>query len=283
MIPSDNKIGSLRQLFRQELSELYSLSEIDSIFYWLMEARFQKKRNAVILGLEERISESEINVLVNDLKRLINAEPIQYVIEHTIFAELTLKVNQDVLIPRPETEELVYGIAEQFKGRKHLKVADLCSGSGCIALGLKKHLAEASVTGFELSEPALKIAKENALKNDLEVSFLQYDILNELQEDGKWDIIVSNPPYVLEGDKQEMHPNVLKFEPHMALFVKDDPLLFYRAIIKNWSECLAENGTMAFEVHERFAHDVAELFEGWKVEIKKDMQRKERMIFAKKS
>lgn len=176
------------------------------------------------------LSSSEINKFEDSISRLQNHEPIQYIIGETEFFGLKFRVNEHVLIPRPETEELVQwildDIGENSAGSK-LEILDIGTGSGCIAISLAKHLPQSKISAIDISEKALKIARENAEINNVEINFMQADILQKELLEEKYDVIVSNPPYVRELEKQEMQRNVLEHEPEMALYVKDeDPLIF---------------------------------------------------------
>jgi release factor glutamine methyltransferase len=190
------------------------------------------------------------------------------------------------LIPRPETEELVHWILEDHKNRKELKVLDIGTGSGCIALALGKLLDHPYITAIDISKTALKIAGRNFIRHQIDTELLEIDILDRLQwpDRDKYDIIVSNPPYVRNSEKQEMHPNVLRHEPANALFVDDaDPLLFYRAIGEFARKNLAPGGRLYFEINEKFGMETVELMQGFgfqNIELKRDMQGKHRMLKA---
>lgn len=283
---ADNSIKTLKSFFHSELGEFYDENEINNFFYWLFYQENKWSRADVQLNLNERLSESELLIFFKYLKRLKNFEPIQYILGEVEFAGCKISVNSEVLIPRPETEELVFKIIERVNKNKMNRIIDLCSGSGCIALGLKKNLNQSEVSGIDVSITALDVAIANAKKNNLEISFTENDLLTFIpNENEKYDIIVSNPPYILNSEKMAMFPNVLNFEPHLALFVEDDdPLIFYKQIINNWSMNLSENGFFAFEINERYATEVVNLFDVrlFHVELVEDMQGKPRMVFAKK-
>jgi release factor glutamine methyltransferase len=214
---------------------------------------------------------------------------LQYVIGHTLFADLKIKCDARALIPRPETEELVYKILERIEHfPNNAKILDICTGSGCIALALKKHWSSAQVSALDISEEALQLAKENAIDLKLAVGFLLADALQLAENEDlfheKWNIIVSNPPYIPNKDKALMHKNVLDHEPGLALFVDDyEPIVFYEKIIAFAKNQLSTNGVLAFELHEGFANDVAQCcsqnaFSA--VEIFNDLQGKPRMLLA---
>ena len=223
-------------------------------------------------------------------QRLLTHEPIQYVLGYAEFYGLKFKVNSSVLIPRPETEELVRWIIEDMQtpvptfsggeGPGVRSVLDIGTGSGCIPISLKKKLPNANISGLDVSEDALAIAEENAELNTTEVHFSKLDILKEIPTQ-KYDIVVSNPPYISYDEKHIMYDNVLQYEPHLALFI-DSPLLFYQRIADISSQILHANGKIYLEVSEFRAAEVAAIFlqKGFKTEIKKDMSGKERMIKA---
>ncbi|MBY0535566.1 MAG: peptide chain release factor N(5)-glutamine methyltransferase [Chitinophagaceae bacterium] len=218
------------------------------------------------------------------LKDLSKGRPVQYVLGEAWFYGLQLTVNEAVLIPRPETEELVDWIVKDVKkGNSGTKrILDIGTGSGCIALGIKKGLPAAEVVGMDLSAEALDVAKLNAASNSLAVQWVEDSILNPQQELGTFDIIVSNPPYITAAEKDQMLPHVLDFEPHLALFVYDqDPLLFYKAIYKYSKTHLNAGGALYFEINEQMGGELKRwcLEQGAsEVEIKRDMQGKERMV-----
>lgn len=218
------------------------------------------------------------------LKDLSKGRPVQYVLGEAWFYGLQLAVNEAVLIPRPETEELVDWIVKDVnKGNSGTKrILDIGTGSGCIALGIKKGLPGAEVVGMDLSVEALEVAKQNAASNSLAVQWVEDSILNPQQELGTFDIIVSNPPYITAAEKDQMLPHVLDFEPHLALFVYDqDPLLFYKAIYKYSKTHLNKGGALYFEINEQMGGELKRwcLEQGAsEVEIKRDMQGKERMV-----
>ena len=212
--------------------------------------------------------------------RLLNGEPIQYVVGRTLFCGLTIGVRPGVLIPRPETEELVEAVS---KGRR-TSILDIGTGSGCIAFALKHRFPQADVTAMDISEDALRIAQENAQRLELDIHFIQQDILHATPEVMKYDLIVSNPPYVCESERAQMERHVLDYEPGLALFVPDDdPLLFYRAIINYASTALMDGGMLAFETNREYATEVGMLMKegGWSnVEVKRDMFNNERIVIG---
>ena len=274
--------------FRKELAGLYDVREIDSLCMITI-AEITGTSSAKIKAfpeLELPVEHSE--TITNILAKLKTGEPIQYILGHTEFYGLTFKVNPSVLIPRPETEELVeWIIASTANGHwASGNILDIGTGSGCIAITLKKHLNEAHVSAIDISAEALKTAKENAELNDVIVDFIEADILNIKYEidNAKFDVIVSNPPYVTLYDKKQMHTNVTDFEPHSALFVpEDDPLIFYRIITDFASTYLKKGGLLFFEINENYGEQIVELLniKSFKnIELRKDMSGRDRVIKA---
>lgn len=233
------------------------------------------------------LSESDLLYFRSIVKRLQNNEPFQYIVGQTEFFGLELKCDARALIPRPETEELVEWVMEVAAPENSM--IDFCTGSGCIALALKNQLPKATVYGTEFSKEALELSKENASSLNLNVSFIHHDALSDQLPSTltkqSIDIIVSNPPYIPELDKQEIQANVLDFEPHLALFVENDnALIFYKAIASQAARLLKQNGLLFFEIHERLALETKEAIEALgfvDVEIRKDLQGKDRMIKAR--
>jgi len=275
------KLKELKDIFNNELKNIYSREESQTILnYILIDALGIPK--LIILSQpqpELNINQSEkVLSLLNELKKGI---PIQYVLGTTHFYGLVLKVTSDVLIPRQETEELVDWIIKDNKGAS-LKILDACTGSGCIALALKKHLPEVTITAIDISEKALDIAKNNAKDLNLDVVFKKADALNLLQElKGEcFDILVSNPPYISASEKDSVQKNVFLYEPHMALFVPDEkPLLFYEAIAAYAKKL--KPVTLYFEINEDRGGDLRELLNtmGFKdINIKTDLNGKDRML-----
>jgi release factor glutamine methyltransferase len=214
-------------------------------------------------------------------EELIHGKPVQYVIGETEFYGCRIKVNENVLIPRPETEELVDWIIKLVPN-KELTILDICTGSGCIPIALKKNLPKAEVAACDISHEALEMAMKNAVLNKTDVRFFYTNILNPTVSSwSTFDLIISNPPYVRNSEKQLMHKNVLEFEPHLALFVEDDEaLIFYRKITELAKSKLKQGGFLFFEINEAYGKEIAELLEenGFKdVEIRKDMFGKDRM------
>jgi release factor glutamine methyltransferase len=227
---------------------------------------------------------AQINLVVSEIHR---GKPIQYILGQTQFCELEIKVNEGVLIPRPETEALAYMIRTE-SSQIFSRIIDLGTGSGCLALALKDFFPEAVVTGLDVSNSALQVAEQNGQLNNLEVQWMEGDLLSAypLPAEDLFDLVVSNPPYVLESEKMYMENHVLEHEPGSALFVKDEnPLLFYHAILNFCNLHLAQGGHLWLEINERFGKETSALFEnaGYEaVHIRKDIHDKERYLHARK-
>jgi len=255
---ADNTLRSLRNYFRSKLESTFDKKEIDAFFYRGLSYYLNIERVTFIADPEKQISESDILKFRNLAKELLNNKPLQYIFGETDFLGLKIKVNEHVLIPRPETEEMVSDIISKVEDPK--KIIDLCTGSGCIALALKNQFNNSEVIGVELSESALKIAKQNAVDNNLLVEFINNDVTDPDLKCPNADLIVANPPYVTESEKNLMQANVLDYEPAMALFVPDnDPLLFYKAIIQLAVDNLNNEGWLFLEINEVFGNDILAL------------------------
>src|ERR1700753_4056932 len=248
--------------FHQCLESLYKFNEAEAITLLIVSEILDLTKAKIKAFPEEKISPDQSTQLTGILNRLQPGEPVQYILGHTEFYGLPFKVNSSVLIPRPETEELVVWVINSV-GNEQLAVGtilDIGTGSGCIAISLKKHLPHFNVSAIDISEGALDVSKENARLNKVLVDFINADILNFEIELPKFEIIVSNPPYVTLHDKIQMHKNVTEFEPHNALFVpEDDPLVFYKAIADFAIKNLAENGLLFFEINENYGEQIVEL------------------------
>lgn len=283
------KIKQYRTQFIQELSGIYDVLEVESFFYLTLEEKRNLKQIDIALNPDLSFSEQEIedwSALVAELKKEI---PIQYLLGKTNFYGLDFEVNSNVLIPRPETEELVEWIIKEnsnIERHKELKILDIGTGSGCIAISLAKNLVKAKVFAIDVSEGALATAKRNAVSNDVSVTFLHRNILETDDLMQEFDVIVSNPPYVRNLEKEEIKKNVLDNEPHLALFVADnDALIFYRKIAELAQTNLRKNGSLYFEINQYLGKETVELLEdlGFKnIELRKDIYDNDRMIFCVK-
>ncbi len=295
----DNRIRTIAEFFRQELGPLYSKNEVNEFIFLSMREHLGFSRTDIVTRAEETVSESDLlklNFVVKDLKK---HRPIQYILGSTEFYGCRIKVNENVLIPRSETEELVELIVRETKERlpassqRPAAILDIGTGSGCIAIALKKSFPDAEIFAMDVSEQALEIARENAQRNGVAIHLIHHDILSPLPfsltywgRDGVG-AIISNPPYVLESEKTSMRPNVLLHEPHLALFVKDnDPLLFYKAIADFGLMHLAREGRMYFEINESKTQEIKALLESkgyGNVRIKKDLSGKDRFALCKRN
>jgi release factor glutamine methyltransferase len=272
-----------KKLIHDRLSPIYSREEIESISRLIFEKITGFSRLRFHLNQHETISAANLVQITEIINRLILFEPIQYILGETEFYGSVLKVNPSVLIPRPETEELVEWIIRENK-LPAPSILDIGTGSGCIPIALLKNLPGASADGWDISEDALMVAKENAVNNQVIIHFQYADILKSIypQHKADYDIIVSNPPYVTNSEQILMKNNVIDYEPHIALFVPDaDPLVFYRAITSLALRLLKSGGKIYFEINERYSKETVDLLElkGFSnVTVKKDINGKERMI-----
>lgn len=306
-IPS-NKIADVVRYFRDELKDTYEKGEIEAFIAYCFEEYLNLNRTDIFLNFNSTISESELlkfNFAIKDLKQY---KPLQYIIGKADFYGLKFIVNQHVLIPRPETEELVQliidneknGIKDQDARTKtrdvsdlqahishltsHISILDIGTGSGCIPIALKKNIASSTIYAVDISAQALDVAKKNADLNNVYVEFFYHDILGDgfPIPDLKFDIIVSNPPYICRSEKVQMQKNVLDYEPHLALFINDDnPLLFYNAIADFALKYLKKNGKLYFEINRAFGLETKQMLEkkGFKnIILKKDINNNYRIL-----
>ena len=275
-------IKVFRQNFNESLASVYSAAEIDSLFFQLMEHMLTMGRAEIILNANTELDQDVQNDAIQFMNRLEKKEPIQYIIEQKSFAGIPILLNRHVLIPRPETESLVYWI--KSREPDGLSILDICTGSGCIAFALENHIS-AKLTAWDISNDALKVAKQTAVSIGSNVSFSQVDILKQFEVQDRWDVIVSNPPYVLEEERPQIHANVLEYEPHLALFSsKEDPIQFYRAIIQFANLHLNPGGRLYFELNPNTAKAVISLLKTTDfvdIVVENDMQNQTRMLVAK--
>jgi release factor glutamine methyltransferase len=275
-------IQEFKRHFFSELSILFPETEIQSFFTILIEFKLHLSRIQLALEHNFELDNDDFEFLQNALLKLKNQIPIQYIVGETTFYELMFKVDKNVLIPRPETEELVELILQNHKNSNSLKILDVGTGSGCIAISLAKNLPNAEVSAIDISAEALNVAKNNAAMNQVRVEFINADILKIEELATNFDIIVSNPPYVRKLEKSQMQQNVLSNEPHIALFVKDEnPLLFYDKIAELAKNHLTENGILYFEINQYLGLETVELLKskGFKnIELKKDIYGVDRMV-----
>lgn len=279
-------IKLIQEKYLNDLNDSYPREEINSFFYMLCQSYLNKNRLDIALEPTFELTALSEAAFLKALKALKKEYPIQYIIGKTEFMELPFEVNDQVLIPRPETEELISWIIASHLEDEPASVLDIGTGSGCIAIALAKQLPKSKIDAIDVSERALEVAKRNAALNNIDIDFIKTDILDGKQLTKTYDIIVSNPPYVRESEKQQMHANVLKYEPDLALFVTDDdPLLFYRHIAKLALNGLRPKGSLYFEINQYLGKDLQDLLEtlGFeKIELKKDIYGADRMIRAVK-
>ena len=278
-------IKHYRDYFIQELTPLYDAGEAESFFYLILEAKHQLHRVVLALQPDLAFSESELKIWSFILEQLKKEIPIQYILGVTHFYGLEFEVNSAVLIPRPETEELVDWIIQNSKSKAQnskLKILDIGTGSGCIAIALAKNLPNAQLFALDVSEQALATAKTNAELNQVTIQFLHQSILEIEDLAQEFDVIVSNPPYVRELEKQEIKKNVLDNEPHLALFVEDnDALIFYRKIAKLAQKNLNPQGQLYFEINQYLGKETLNLLQemGFKNSVlRQDIYGNDRMI-----
>lgn len=279
------QLKELKTQFVTELSGVYPSEEVQSFFTILSEYILKYTRLDTVLKAAEIISEENHQQFQKAIVRLKKFEPIQYIIGETEFYGLPFKVTPATLIPRPETEELVQWIVDECKivgFNESIRMLDMGTGSGCIAIALAKNLPQAHLSALDFSPAALEVAQENAEVNQVAVTFFKWDILKGDELSGTYDLMVSNPPYVRELEKKMMQPNVLSFEPKSALFVSDsDPLLFYRKIAELAIQHLTANGRLFFEINEYLSKELTNLLESMgfsEISVKKDIFDKDRML-----
>ena len=248
--------------FTEVLAEKFPQREAEQLMRILLEDLFNIDLKRQLMEPNLRLDEMQHYQLEQAIKRLLNGEPVQYVTGMARFCDLLIKVSPSVLIPRPETEELVQRICDSLPKEKPMRIWDICTGSGCIAIALAKHFVNAEVIAFDVSEAALQIAKENAESNGAKVTFVQDDVLHPQSEffSQPVDLVVSNPPYVCDSERAAMESNVLDWEPENALFVPDnDPLLFYRQILRLAKNQLTPDGQVWFEINEAKGEEMLQL------------------------
>lgn len=282
-IPSKRVISMVYHM-RQELSAHYPIPELEAIIHRTFQELMGYNRIDVMMRSEEELMPDVLERFGEVIDRLLDYEPLQYIFGHADFYGLDLTLTPNVLIPRPETEELVHWVIHEQVDRNGMRVLDIGTGSGCIALAIKSHFPESEVTGIDVSSEALMVARENAAHNELVVDFKHCNILNMPGNLGSFDLIVSNPPYVTREQMRYMHSNVLHHEPHLALFVEDnDALKFYKAIGHFSQKYLRPDGALYLEVNEDLAADTADLLKTFNfthTSIKKDLNGKFRMVKA---
>ncbi|WP_029037439.1 peptide chain release factor N(5)-glutamine methyltransferase [Salinimicrobium xinjiangense] len=279
------KIIAFKNHFFETLAGDYPAEEVGSFFNILTSKLLGLSRLDLALNPQRDLSSQELEKFEEALQRLRRHEPIQYITGSTEFFGLKFHVDKNTLIPRPETEELVQWILDDFKETQEISVLDIGTGSGCIAISLAKHLPKAKVSAIDISEEALKVAEKNAVLNRVKVNFIHADILAAEDLPDRFDVIVSNPPYVRELEKRDMQRNVLEYEPETALYVKDeDPLLFYRKISELASHHLKAGGKLYFEINQYLRKETEALLaeKNFQTRLKKDIFGVHRMLKGSK-
>ncbi len=276
------KLKTYKSNFLEQLTSLYDSMEAEHFFTITLENLKGWQRVDVVMNPDAELTDAEVekwNVVLNALKE---QKPIQYIFGTAHFYGLELKVNENTLIPRPETEELVEWIIKENAAKGKINILDIGTGSGCIAIALAKNQPDAAVYAIDVSAEALKVAQGNAKANNANVTFWQKDILATEELPQQFDVIVSNPPYVRNLEKQEIKSNVLDYEPHLALFVEDNnPLLFYRKIATLAQKSLMPSGKLYFEINQYLGKETSEMLENYhykNIELKKDLYGNDRMI-----
>jgi len=283
-------LAAIERQFLDNLLHLYTVDEIKLFCYLLAENRFDWSRSAYLLNRHTPVPDQDAEWFAAALLSLQQAKPIQYILGHAWFMDMELTVNESVLIPRPETEELVRLIARHFQSAPApLRIIDVGTGSGCIAIALKKALPQTTVYALDVSGDALCIARHNAKKQSAQIDFILADILEwelAFQNEQRFDIVVSNPPYITGAERVDMHRNVLEHEPHLALFVEENaPLLFYEHIAAFAFQHLQHEGDLYVEINRNYGQEVSDLFrkKGFgAIALHKDMQDADRIVHAKK-
>lgn len=270
-----------KALFSQTMSSVYDQNEISSLYRLFLEDYLQVSPHVHLYTPQDELNSIQMEKFNKGLSRLNQSTPIQYLTQKAFFCDLNFKVNSSVLIPRPETEDLVRIIYDihQKKRAENLKILDLGTGSGCIAIALKSQFKKASVIGVDISQKALDVAKYNAEFHKTPIDFVLED-LGDYRSDLTFDIIVSNPPYVLESEKVLMHPNVLNYEPETALFVPDnDPLKYYKAIVQSINFGTLKTRSLFLEINPKCLDALIDLMKPLgAIEIHKDLSEKKRFI-----
>lgn len=291
----NNKVSTLKEFALQRIGEVYDAREARNVVNELFRHYLNFSAADLVVKANDTVSESQMLLIYKAAKRIAQHEPLQYVLGSAYFFGMDLYVNNSVLIPRPETEELVRWILETIKPNNHSaieghfepnnhSVIDIGTGSGAIAVALKKAQPNWNICGVDVSKEALQVAQRNSTELQLEVEWKEVDILAGNLPAGNWNSIVSNPPYIPVSEGNEMRTSVVQHEPHLALFVpENDPLLFYRRILELANKCETVKQVF-FEIHENYSNETLALGEsmGWIGELKNDLQGKPRMLLFTK-
>lgn len=276
---------TIREYIKSELKTIYSQGEISAITQLILDKRLNISIIDSLTYKFNNLSDEQLSILSQIIEKIKQKEPIQYVLSESEFYNLPFSVNNNVLIPRPETEELVEWIIESEKNQ-NISLLDIGTGSGCIAISLSHNMPSANISAWDVSPQALEVAQQNAKLNNTKVSFALNDILMTQKSETLFDVIVSNPPYITEKEKEQMHNTVTDFEPHIALFVPNhNPLLFYKHIATFALKSLKDNGRLYFEIHRSYGQETMHMLaeKGFvNIELRKDMAGNDRMIRATK-
>lgn len=277
-------LKSFKKYFHDELKDLYSLEELDSLFFILINYYLQISKIAYIQNPLKKLNKSNIKKIISKIKLLKQNMPIQYVIGEVVHKKLKFSLNKNVLIPRPETEELCNWVISSTN--KNNRILDIGTGSGFIAIILKKFINDCKVEAWDISKEALKVAKKNAKTNNVKIDFKQVDILENNISSSRFDVIVSNPPYVDYCEKNQINSRVKDYEPHNAIFVDhDDNMIFYKKIIEKSQRLLKQKGVLYFESHSsriNILENMLKINNFKRIIIKEDLFGKKRMISAQK-
>jgi release factor glutamine methyltransferase len=279
-LSADNRVSTLRAYLSDKLSACYDSREAGNLVHELFQAYHDWGRAEIVLNANQRLGESELLKYHFALKRLLLGEPLQYILGYAWFFDMKLLVDNRVLIPRPETEELVRLVVSR-NSVTNPRILDVGTGSGCIAIALKKLIPGAHITAVDVSNDALAVAQQNSTNLQADVEFVNFDILTS-KPDGRFDIIVSNPPYIPRQEQTTMSKRVTEHEPHLALFTSDDDaLVFYRRLMELSAETLHQGGQVFCEIHENMADALLQLAENFTIRhqsILPDLQGKNRMM-----
>ncbi|MCM4172920.1 peptide chain release factor N(5)-glutamine methyltransferase [Arenibacter sp. TNZ] len=278
-------LKEIKNIYHLELDSLFPKEEVDSFFYMVIDHYMGLEKFVLVMEPNLVVPKAKEEPLFSALSQLKEERPIQHILGKSHFCDLDFYVDENVLIPRPETEELVYWILDHVQklgSGNEIKILDIGTGSGCIAISLAKNLPNATVAAIDISKKAIGMARQNAKENNVIVEFIEADILAKLDFKEKFDVIVSNPPYVRELEKVEMKNNVLDYEPGSALFVSDEnPLIFYKKIVQFAVDHLKANGVLFFEINQFLGNETKQLLENEnfsEIELRKDMFGNDRML-----
>jgi len=280
---SSNKISQIISFAHSELDFFYQEREVNTMIYSIIEHFCSLNKAQVLMQMQDGVLESELINILSAINKLKCYVPLQYILKSTEFLSLNIKLNHKVLIPRPETEELVSMVIEKYKEKTNLRIADLCCGSGCIALALKKYLPSAQIWAYDLYPEALAQTRQNAQALSLDINVVKADILQRGFTSQEFDIVISNPPYVTQKEKIQISRNVLDYEPEEAIFVRDDsPLIFYEAIADFLRTNLVSKGECYLEINPLLSTQTGQTMSDFMLQKINDFSLKERFLRIKK-